>query len=283
MFENAKVINEGGGSFLKAELKKIFLDKGVEFCSSLDYSNCREINSGLIKKESFEPKSAIVFLIPYFVDIPDNISIYASSLDYHIIIKELSSEIISGLKQIFEGYNFKVYGDHSPIDERHAALISGLGIAGDHGLLINEKYGSYVFIADIVTDVPPDKLGAVSPHGIKCCEHCGACKSACPTGILSGNNSECLSAITQRKGELFDFEIDLMKRYNTVWGCDICQRACPHNINPRQTPIDSFYFDRINCLTLDLIEKMSDEEFSRRAFAWRKRKTIIRNLEYLDS
>ena len=38
------------------------------------------------------------------------------------------------------------------------------------------------------------------------CEHCGACKRACPTGILRGEGVDCLSAITQKKGTLEDSE-----------------------------------------------------------------------------
>ncbi len=267
---------------MKNDLKKLFYDEGIEYCSVIDYLNCREINPKLVNKEPFVPRSVILFLIPYFVDIPKNISIYAASLDYHIIIKELTNKIVSELTQAFPENNFRVYGDHSPIDERHAALSAGLGILGDHGLLINEKYGSYVFIADIISDILPEHLGANEPVKIKYCEHCGLCKKACPTGILRGEKTDCLSAVTQKKGELEDFEIEWMKENNTVWGCDICQCACPHNAEPTKTPIELFHFDRINCLTSDLVENMSDEEFSRRAFAWRKRQTIMRNLLHLN-
>ena len=104
------------------------------------------------------------------------------------------------------------YGDHSPIDECHGAIISGLGVLGDNGLVINEKYGSYVFVADVICDVEPEKLGEVSRYEIRRCEHCGICKSSCPTGILCGKGNDCLSAITQRKGELSDSEITLMKK-----------------------------------------------------------------------
>ena len=50
---------------------------------------------------------------------------------------------------------FKVFADHSPIDEVHASCISGLGFIGDNGLLINEKYSSFVFLAECITNVTP--------------------------------------------------------------------------------------------------------------------------------
>ena len=69
-----------------------------------------------------------------------------------------------------------------------------------------------------------------------------------------------------------------MKKYNTVWGCDECQRVCPHNRSPRLTPIEFFYRDRIPELTLDVLNGMTRVEFQRRAFAWRGKKTVERNI-----
>jgi hypothetical protein len=46
--------------------------------------------------------------------------------------------------------------------------------------------------------------------------------------------------------------------------------------------VEFFYRERIECLTLEALDAMTDEEFSRRAYAWRKRPTIRRNLEILE-
>ena len=133
----------------------------------------------------------------------------------------------------------------------------------------------------MLTDIDPTLLGASEPLEIKRCEGCGACKRACPTGILRGEGEDCLSAITQRKGELSEAEVLLMRRENTLWGCDVCQQVCPHNRKPNLTPVEFFYCERIPHLTREILDSMNDEEFSRRAFAWRKRKTIERNLDLL--
>ena len=151
-----------------------------------------------------------------------------------------------------------------------------------NGLIINEKYGSFVFVGDLVTDLDPEIFMTDSPKEIVRCEGCGACLRACPTGVLRGEGADCLSAITQRKGELTDEEIALMRKYNTAWGCDICQTACPHNSRPTITPVEFFFRERIDNLTLNLLENMSNEEFERRSYAWRKRATIRRNLEILE-
>lgn len=267
---------------MKERLREYFASHGIEYFSVLDYSDCIETGPRIIERAGFEPQSVILYLIPYYTTETVNLSRYAASLDYHLAISDINEGLEEILKAKFPEAKIKGYGDHSPIDERHAALISGLGIAGDNGLIINEKYGSYVFVGDIVTDILPENLGAESPVEIKCCEHCGACKRACPTGILSGEGVDCLSAITQKKGELTENEKQLMREYNTLWGCDICQSACPHNKSPRKTPVRFFYENPITNLTRELLDSMTDDEFSRRAFAWRKRATISRNIDILS-
>ena len=262
-------------------LKNYFLSKQIEYFAVLSYENCREINQRIVDRQGFTAKSVIIYLLPYYAGETDNLSRYASSYDYHLAIADINAGLENALHQKFPDANIRGYGDHSPIDERHAALISGLGIAGDNGLIINEKYGSYIFIGDVVTDIDPDLLGAIEPMAIRRCEGCGACKLACPTGILRGEGSDCLSAITQRKGELTDEEKALMRECNTLWGCDFCQTSCHHNKNPMLTPIEFFYRDRIPCLTAEILDAMSDDEFNKRAFAWRKRKTVERNIEIL--
>ncbi len=267
---------------MKNGLKDLFDSLKIEYFAVLDYKDCIVQSENIIEREKFTPRSVILYILPYYTGETVNISRYAASLDYHLAIREINSKIGEYILAEYKNAKFKGYGDHSPISECHAAVIGGLGIFGDNGLLINERYGSYIFIGDIITDIPPEALGAVKPKAIKKCEGCGACKRACPTGILRGEGSDCLSAITQRKGELSEEEKVLMRKYNTAWGCDECQSVCPHNKNPKKTPLEFFYRERIEKLDRELLDKMTKSEFERRAFAWRGRKTVERNLEILN-
>ncbi|MBQ7362884.1 MAG: epoxyqueuosine reductase [Clostridia bacterium] len=262
-------------------LHEFFESEKIECYAVLSYSDVREINTRLREGCGFEPKSVIIYLLPYYAGATENLSVYAASLDYHIVIRGISERLGGYLSDIFPKASYRGFGDHSPIDECSAALSAGLGIRGDNGLIINEKYGSYVFIGDMITDIEPDRLGAVQPKDIGECHHCGACRAACPTGILRGEGCDCLSAITQRKGELTENEAALMKKINTVWGCDICQSICPYNREPQITPIEFFHRERIPCLSSDILDTMGKEEFTSRAFAWRGRKTVERNLKLL--
>lgn len=266
---------------LESKVKEIFLNEKIEYFAALSYSDCIETAPRILMRCGFEPRSVIVFLLPYYGGETVNLSRYAASVDYHIALREITASVIEGLKAILPSSNFYGYGDHSPIDERSAALSAGLGILGDNGLIINEKYGSYVFIGDIVSDVPPELLSAKSPSPIVRCEGCGACKNNCPGGILADPSGVCLSFVTQKKGELTDSETELIKRTGSVWGCDLCQSCCPHNRQPVLTPLSFFLENRVSRLTSEDLDEMSDEEFERRAFSWRGRKTVKRNLDIL--
>ena len=267
---------------MREKIAALFESVGIEYFSVLDYSDCIETSSHIIAREGFVPRSVIIYLLPYYTGECVNISCYAASLDYHTAIKEVNFKLSELVLSEFPSAKLRGYGDHSPINERHAALIAGLGLSGDSGLLLNEKYGSYIFIGDMITDIEPHLLGAQEPVQIKACEKCGLCRAACPTGVLRGESSECLSMITQKKGELTDQECALMRKYNTAWGCDVCQSACPHNQDPLKTPIEFFYRERITELTRELLDGMDKSCFERRAFAWRGRKTVERNLKILE-
>lgn len=87
-------------------------------------------------------------------------------------------------------------------------------------------------------------------------------------GIIREN---CLSFLSQKKGELSDEIIAKMNETGCAWGCDICQKVCPHNINAEKTPIQVFYN------TAKPIAK-PDDDITDRAFAWRGKAVIERNL-----
>lgn len=97
---------------------------------------------------------------------------------------------------------------------------------------------------------------------------------------------KCLSYITQKKGELSDDEKNIIKENKIIFGCDMCQKVCPHNKNVEMTNIEEFKNDLIEKLDLDEINRISNKEFKRRyynrAFSWRGKGIIKRNLEILE-
>ena len=224
-------------------------------------------------------KSCIVFCIPYRSknNTPDNISKYAAVYDYHLFFKLFFDQIFIDLKNAFPNDDFIGFSDHSPINERDAAIKSGLGIVGKNSMLINKKYGSYIFIGSIFSTLETNSTARDS----ECCINCGKCIEACPGGALSRGFEHCLSYITQKKNKN-EKDIEFIKSNKYVWGCDICQDICPYNKNVQYSEIEFFEKNIINHLSSELISNMSDEEFQKRAFSWRGKKTIIENLSIFD-
>ena len=175
--------------------------------------------------------------------------------------------------------------DNGPLDDRGAAFEAGLGFYGQNGMLINPDFGSYFFIGQIShdLDVEPDKPLAQT------CLDCGRCERECPGRALRGGKvdiSKCLSEITQKKGELSAEEVNLIKKHKTIWGCDVCQRVCPHNRGLGTTAIPEFMEGRLQSLEHWDVEGLSNSEFKEKygeyAFSWRGKNPLVRNLEILE-
>lgn len=230
-------------------------------------------------------ENAFVALFPYYVKGEQgNISMYARGLDYHKVVKGILKPVAEkitslGAKQV------TVHCDNGEYNDRDAAFRAGLGFYGRNKMLINDKYGSYFFIGQIVCDL---KFEADKPLD-KTCLGCGACEKYCVTGTLKkGYLAEnCLSGISQKKGELTEEEKAFINKSGMCWGCDVCQQVCPHNKNLETTAISPFLEERLKNLCRDDFEDLSErkfrEKYGKYAFAWRGGKVLKRNLEILEN
>ena len=266
------------------KILNILKENGVKIAAPIALSNCDIVREHKLKRVGFNEYDslfAVIIAVPYLTPQKSrNISAYAVPRDYHLYFKELFSSIIPILEATFPGKHFVGFADDSPINERDAAAKAGMGIIGDNGMLITEKYSSYVFLGEIITDLPLEC--EIKP--IKHCQGCGKCKEVCPISECG----QCLSALTQKKGELTVEEMAIIKKYGYAWGCDKCQEVCPHTLRAIKnatiyTDIDFFKKDTIPTLSSAILDAMSDEDFEKRAYSWRKRETVKRNLDLLDS
>lgn len=240
--------------------------------------------------------TAILFAMPYImtadVESPDrNISLYAVPRDYHGYIKDLESTVLPSLRNTYPEHTVALFADHSPILEVDAAARAGLGVLGMNGLLITPECGSFVFLGEVVTDADYETVTGFHvpdfPAEPPLCEECGACVAACPAECKGGAREGCLSALTQKKGDLTDEEAHAIRAGGLVWGCDACQLACPHNRRVIRdgvnTPIPYFRENRLIRLDTHTLDSMDDREFSDRAYAWRGRAVIRRNTELFET
>lgn len=230
-------------------------------------------------------RAVIAAVFPYFLgEKPGNICLYARGEDYHAVIGRRLSAAVEALLQQYPGYTF-IYGcDSSPLNEILISARAGLGVIGQNNLLITPKYGSYVFIGTIATDMPLEETGG-DPLP---CLSCGACRNACPGQALCSNGfikERCVSFITQKKQDLTPEEKRLLCASGMVWGCDACQKACPMNQHAAHTSLPEFTNKRISSLPLSLAKQPPEafEEIARgRAFAWRGTEVLRRNLRVLS-
>ena len=220
-------------------------------------------------------KSAIIWLIPYYTGPHPNrnVSLYALSRDYHIYAKTLGEKLCEIAKAEFPGENFYCFCDSSPINEIDAAIKAGLGVLGKNRLLINDRYGSYIFIGAMLSTLEPS---CPKSEPVKSCIKCGKCLQTCE--FLSGKSEICLSDLNQKK-HLLDEEILLVRSHEIRWGCDVCQEVCPMNKNAELTPIEFFRSDIIEKISKEMLEQMDKKNFKSRAYSWRGKNIILRNLE----
>lgn len=231
-------------------------------------------------------KTILVGAFPYYAgDTPGNLSLYCRGEDYHLVLGRRLQTIVDTLVQQHPDHHFIPGADNNPVPELAAAELAGVGWRGRHGLRIVPPYGSYVFLGTILTDLDVSQTGP-SP-GTLCGVHCRACQKACPTGALTDTGcdlSKCLSELTQKKGDLSPEVAAQIIHSPTVWGCDLCQRACPHNKQAALTPLPEFREDLLPSLTLEDLEGLSNKAFRRqyaaRAFSWRGIAPLKRNLAW---
>lgn len=264
--------------------KDLLSSEGIDFFASIPLRETKIIyNRKLTQMGIDENGSALIILIPYYVSGEEkNLSIYAVPRDYHLYFSYLGERLTATLSRDYPEYVFRSAADNAPINEVDAAVKAGLGMMGDNGLFISPILGSYLFIGGIYTDMPCSKFGIFDKVTDKTeCIHCGACRRACP-GDMDSKTTGCLSAITQKKGVLTKDEENLIIKTGSVWGCDICQSVCPYNKNIAETKIGFFREERIPYLSRNIIEEMSDSDFAARAYSWRKRETVIRNIDIID-
>ena len=210
-------------------------------------------------------RSAIVVVANYHPDVKaaENApkwASYALGDDYHEVMRGKLSQLATYIQENWGG-DTRVCVDTAPIFERYWAQQAGVGFIGRNSMLIVPEIGSYVFIGIILSTIEfqPDEPCILD------CIGCNACIRHCPGKAISLNGTidarRCHSYLTiEYRGELPD-ELDLNGK---VYGCDMCQSVCPHNLNAPVTQIAEFLPRKeILNLTHDDIDAMTQEEFSR--------------------
>jgi len=191
-------------------------------------------------------KSVIVVLCNYYSAIQqvDNtapiISKYAYGKDYHFFVKQKLNELLQFIELQMGTVCGRAFTDSAPVLEKAWAKEAGLGWIGKNGCLITKKFGSYMFIGELIID---RELAYNQPFEKEFCGSCEKCITACPTSAIEKpycvDGGKCISYLTiENKNEIPEKFHN--KLNNRVFGCDICMEVCPWNKKIAATTEDWF-------------------------------------------
>lgn len=224
---------------------------------------------------------------PYSIEHADNtkgwISRYAWGDDYHDTIKDKLQILMNYMcSESSDEINSKFYVDTGPVLERAYGKYAGVGWVGKNTCLINQEIGSWIFLAEIITnieleyDVPvPDRCGT-----------CTRCIDACPTDAIIEpyllDSRLCISYLTIELKDKIPYELREGIQ-NNIYGCDICQDVCPWNKRAHMSDKTEFE-PREGLLNPDLsyLSSLSVEEFRKQfkgsPIKRTKRRGLLRNV-----
>jgi epoxyqueuosine reductase len=153
---------------------------------------------------------------------------YAWGEDYHEVLGRRLRALLAWLEAEVPGVRGRVALDAEPLLERHWAAQAGVGWIGRHGCLIVPGLGSWVFLGEILIDLP---LPADAPVRARCGE-CRRCVEACPSGALLGEGPmdarRCAAYWTvEHRGPFPEAHPPRLAPW--LFGCDLCQEVCPQN------------------------------------------------------
>ncbi len=217
---------------------------------------------------------------------PFRIAKYAQGRDYHKVISAKLKKIGKYVEEISDTNPLsKSYVDFGPVMERAYAQKASLGFIGKNACIITREYGSYIFLAEILTtlELTPDK----STKWKGACGTCTRCIDICPTRAIKPDktidSNLCISYLTiENRG---DIPLALRPKIgNWLFGCDLCQDICPHNVRAQPTKVQDFQSIPIGAQNISLSQILSietDDEFTQ-IFAGTpimraKRRGLIRN------
>lgn len=232
-------------------------------------------------------KSIIVIALSYNVkntikndkDLSGVLSKSSWGIDYHKVLKDKMDKLIKEIQRV-EDFEYKCYVDTGPLIERELANKAGIGYYGKNCSIINDEYGSYIFIGYIMTDleiaVEDNKLSSE-------CGECDLCIKACPTNALGPyklNPKKCIAYLSQTK-DIIPLEYR-SKMGTKIYGCDTCQLVCPKNKGVKFSNHEEFV-PLITNGYINILEllNMSNKEFKNKygsmAGSWRGKNVLKRN------
>ncbi|MFK7681721.1 tRNA epoxyqueuosine(34) reductase QueG [Bacillus sp. Wb] len=200
--------------------------------------------------------------------------------DYHTVLRDRLQKLETFIKEKVPAAILQSMVDTGELSDRAVAERAGIGWSGKNCAIITPEFGSYVYLGEMITDIPFPPNKPIEDG----CGTCNKCVDACPTGALvTGgqlNSQRCIAFLTQTKG--FLAEEFRSKLGNRLYGCDTCQTVCPENkgkdfhFHPEMEPDPELAKPKLKPL-LTMSNREFKEKFGHVSGSWRGKKPIQRN------
>lgn len=262
-------------------LKRLKDDKQTEF----EEKNINKRVDPLLTLASC--KSIIVIGISYNLNYNENVDYKLKGrlskstwgIDYHKMLNTKMESLIREIKKN-KDFEYKSFVDTGPLIDRALAERSGIGYLGKNCSIINDEYGSFIFLGYILTDLELSPDSKVEEK----CGDCRLCIKACPTGALEEayklNPKKCISYLTQTKDNIpIEFRDKMGMK---IYGCDTCQLVCPKNKGVKKSNHKEFIPEITKgYMNLEELLLISNRQFKNKyghmAGSWRGKTILKRN------
>jgi epoxyqueuosine reductase len=160
--------------------------------------------------------------------------------------------------------------------QKAIVTLSGFARYGRNNISYVPDLGSFHALAVLVSDLPCAEEPPHEQEMLPRCRTCQACRAACPTGAIGGDRfllhaERCISFWNEKAPEIPFPEWMKPRWHNALFGCLLCQQACPENRPLKDQTIEGPTFDERTTQALLAGAKLEDlpEEVQPTLREWR--------------
>ena len=225
------------------------------------------------------------YLIEETEDIQDKEQLYGKIAKYNVgnFYYEVKLKLKKIIDFIDQETNFKYRSKNKScyvsLVEKPIAQRAGVGWYGKHGIIINKKFGSWVVLGEIITELELETDEPLQQD----CGDCTRCMDLCPTKAIVSpyiiDRTKCLQYISERPMKV---PLAFREKWgDRLYGCTTCQEVCPRNDKvklKKYRPKYGYIGSRIPLIPLlSITEEEFQNYFAYNQIAMRSQEVIKRN------